>query len=181
MNHTMNHYRLLRPRKAENATYIVGMSNQLLLPSAGGLAAAPQLNLDALDQKQLRDLCKGMFNDMAFLADVVPANVGSLISSTITAAAATAAGAVDGYLGDKANLGPVGLSAAVAVGMAGYAMLTKNPDHREAAAAVARGFGAPVLYQLAKGKVESWKARIPPAPQQPGRQRDPAGGGLPIA
>jgi hypothetical protein len=62
-------------------------------------------------------------------------------------------------------------------------MFTKNPDRREAAAAVARGFGAPVLYELTKKKVETWKAKrpaAPTAPTQPAKPKEPAGG-LPIA
>jgi hypothetical protein len=127
------------------------------LSSFEGLAPTAPINVDALAPQQLRDLCKGMFTDLAFLAGVVPANVGSAISSGITAGAALAAGAMDGYFAEKSNIGPVGLSTAVALGMASYAVVTKNPDRREAAAAVARGFGAPILYDLGKRKVESWK------------------------
>jgi hypothetical protein len=140
------------------------MANQALLNPTGlssgfsGLAPSPPINVDALDPKELRALCKGMFQDLSFLAGVVPANVGSMISSSITAGAALTAGAIDGYLAEKSNIGPVGLSTAIAAGMAGYAMMTKDPDRREAAAAVARGFGAPILYELSKRKFESYRS-----------------------
>ncbi len=71
--------------------------------------------------------------------------------------AAGIAGGIDGYIGDKANIGPVGLAAAAAVGLALAAATVRHPAWREAAAAGARGFGAPVLYEFVRGAVENWK------------------------
>jgi hypothetical protein len=157
-------------------------SHSLLIPSSlgGGGLSAPPVNLDALDTRELRDLAKGMFSDLSFLAGAVPSRLTSVLSSGVTAGSAMVAGAIDGYLGDKANIGPVGMSAAIAIGMAGFAMVTKDPDYREGAAAVARGFGAPVLYEYSKKQVETWKNKpakpaTPAAPQTPTPAAKPAG------
>lgn len=158
-------------------------TSSLLVPSplGGGGLGAPPINLDALDARELRDLAKGMFSDLSFLAGAVPSRLTSVLSSGVTAGSAMLAGAVDGYLGDKANIGPVGMSAAVAVGMAAFAMVTKDPDYREGAAAIARGFGAPVLYEYSKKRVETWKNK-PASPGEPARaavQGKSNAGGLP--
>jgi len=135
------------------------MANGMTLVGAGPapVADVQGLDLDNMSTAQARDLCRTLLGDLSFLAGHVPARVGSFISTGITMAAAGVAGGIDGYLGDKANLGPVGLTAAAAVGLAVAAAVVKHPDWREAAAAGARGFGAPVLYEFARGKVENWK------------------------
>ncbi len=133
------------------------MTNQTLVPSSYG--GAPPINVDALTSKELKDLCKGMYTDLSFLAGVVPGRVGSMLSTGITAAAAAGAGVIDGYFGQNATLGTSGVTAAIAVGMAGFAVMTSDPDYREAAAAVARGFGAPILYSVSKKSIEAWRSK----------------------
>lgn len=83
------------------------MSNQsMLLPSALDGVSVPSIDLDTLNTGELRDLCKGMLSDFSFLAGAVPSRVTSLLSTGLTAGSALTAGAIDGYLGDKANIGP---------------------------------------------------------------------------
>jgi hypothetical protein len=135
------------------------MTNGMTLVGAGAPAndGLQGLDIDNMSTADARNLCRTLLGDLSFLAGHVPAQVGSLISTGITLAASCAAGAIDGQLGDKSNIGPVGLTAAMAVAMAVTAVVVKHPDWREAAAAGARGFGAPVVYELMRDKVEAWK------------------------
>jgi type IV secretory pathway protease TraF len=114
------------------------------------------MDIEAMSGPDVKRLCHTLLGDLGFLAKHVPARVGSLLSTGITVSSAAVAGAIDGYLGEKSNIGPVGLTTFAAIGLAAAAVVVNHPDWREAAAAGARGFAGPVIYELTKSRVQSW-------------------------
>lgn len=117
---------------------------------------APPLDLDGASPAQLRELCKGLYGDLSFLAGVVPERVGPTISSLVTASAAGLAGLFDGGFDEKnTRIGPVGITTVVAIGAAAGAILAPTANYREGLAAVARGVGAPIIYLWAKGGMQT--------------------------
>lgn len=145
------------------------MSNQLAF--AGSAPTEFPLDLTGVSRADLADLCKEMYSDLTFLSKWVSPNVGSAVSTGITAVSSMIAGGIDGYLGEKANIGPIDINMAIALGAAAGSILsTKDADTRELCAAVARGVGAPILYEFARGKTEKYAAtraaRLAAAPAQ---------------
>jgi hypothetical protein len=63
--------------------------------------------------------------DLTVLSTWSSPDVGSAASTDITAAAALIAGGIDGYLGSKAKVGPIGINVALALGAAAGSLLVK--------------------------------------------------------
>jgi len=130
-------------------------SASLLVP---GMGMPADLNLDDVPRDQLKEMCRQMYGDLRFLADYVPAKVGSLLSTGLTFGAAMVAGGIDGYLKEKSNIGPVGINTALTCAAAAGAVLYPQSDVREALAAVARGIGSPLIYNWSRQKTDEWTA-----------------------
>lgn len=131
------------------------MSNPMtMVPSVAG--GAPPLNLEGASPADLRELCKGLYSDLSFLAGIVPERCGPTVSSGITAAFAGLAGALDGGLGENNKIGPITINTAVAIGAAAAALAAPTANWREFGAAVARGVGAPLIYNWARGGTQTY-------------------------
>lgn len=78
------------------------------------------------------------------VADVV----GGAASTALTWAGAGVMGAIDGALGANRFLGPVPISAIGAAGLAVTGLFVQEPNAREAINALARGIGAPMVYEM---------------------------------
>jgi hypothetical protein len=133
-----------------------------VLPQAGDL---PALDLANVPNDELRKLCGAMYDDLHFLSKIVPERFGPLTSSGVTGLAAFAAGMIDGYLDDKANVGPVDINTVLLAVSAGGALLGPTANWREGSAAVARGLASPLLYGWAKKKGTAWRQSKAAQPQ----------------
>ncbi len=126
----------------------------------------PPLDLSSVAPDDLCRLGTSTYQDLGFLSGIIPEWLGPLVSTGVTGLAAGAAGLIDGFLGDKANAGPIDINTAVALASAAVAVAVKTTNEREAAAAVARGFGAPLIYSWAKATGQAWKATVSGRPTQ---------------
>jgi hypothetical protein len=134
-----------------------------LLAPLGG--SSPPLNLEGASPAELRQLVSGLYGDLSFLANATP-TTSAVVSSGVTFAAAGLAGLFDGYVKEEnGKIGPLSFTTAAALAAVAATFYFKDATAVELSAAAARGFGAPILYNLAKGQMQDWQqARVANAP-----------------
>lgn len=92
--------------------------------------------------------------EIEFLLDQVRDRVGPAVSTALTFSTAALAGFMDGFLGEDNKFGPVPITGMVAFTAAIASVAIEDPDAAEATAALARGMGAPFIYEWVKKATE---------------------------
>src|SRR5580700_445902 len=68
-------------------------------PPLARIGGLPPLVLDNVSDTELKNLCQEMYNDLGFLAGIIPERFGPIVSTCATGGAAVIAGTIDGILG----------------------------------------------------------------------------------
>ena len=126
---------------------------------ANTLVSAQRVDLALARQKgqvaELRAELDARDEEIGTLLQHVRDRVVPAMSTAISYAAAGAAGALDGYLGEENKIGPVSINAAASIGFAIASVSLPDPNLAEACAAAARGIGSPLMYEFAKNQVQN--------------------------
>lgn len=128
-----------------------------------GPAASGASSLANLKPQQELEILR---DDIRLLLANTPKIMTRAASTGVTLLAASVAGGIDGALGEKNNLGPARINVWVAgVAAVGSLVMDGSPDAEESLAAVARGFGAAMVYNEARERAAAMRAKLAsPAP-----------------
>jgi len=139
------------------------MPTVLQLPAGAGVSSGAQLaNLKPQQELEL------LRDDIRHLLANTPKIMTRAASTGVTMLSAAVAGGIDGALGEKNNLGPARINVWIAGGAAVASLVMDgSPDAEEGAAAVARGFGAAMVYAESKERSAAMRAKLTSASAAP--------------